>query len=79
MLKLKDQSLFKQQVLVAGEWCDADNGKTVDVTNPANGEKLGTVPMCGTAETERAIAAADVAQRAWRECRPRSAAPCCAS
>jgi succinate-semialdehyde dehydrogenase/glutarate-semialdehyde dehydrogenase len=65
MLKLKDPSLFKQQVLVAGEWCDADNGKTVAVTNPANGETLGTVPMCGTAETERAIAAADVAQRAW--------------
>jgi len=65
MLKLKDPSLFKQQVLVAGEWCDADNGKTVAVTNPANGETLGTVPTCGTAETERAIAAADVAQRTW--------------
>ena len=65
MIKLKDPSLFKQQVLVAGEWCDADDGKTVAVTNPANGETLGTVPMCGTAETERAIAAADVAQRAW--------------
>ncbi len=50
---------------MAGEWCDADDGKTVAVTNPANGETLGTVPMCGTAETERAIAAADVAQRAW--------------
>jgi len=65
MLELKDPSLLKQQVLVAGEWIDADNGKTVAVTNPANGRTLGTVPMCGTAETERAIAAADVAQRAW--------------
>ncbi len=65
MLKLKDPSLFKQQVLVAGEWTDADDAKTVAVTNPANGEILGTVPMCGAAETERAIAAADVAQRAW--------------
>ncbi len=65
MLKLKDPSLFKQQVLVAGAWCDADDGKTVAVTNPANGETLGTVPMCGTAETERAIAAADAAQRGW--------------
>ena len=65
MLQLKDPSLFKQQVLVAGEWCDADDGQTVAVTNPANGETLGTVPLCGTAETERAIAAADVAQRAW--------------
>ncbi|MEO8281165.1 MAG: aldehyde dehydrogenase family protein, partial [Ideonella sp.] len=67
MLKLKDPSLFKQQAYVAGEWVDADNGKTVAVTNPANGEQLGSVPMCGTAETERAIAAADQAQRAWRD------------
>ncbi len=65
MLNLRDPSLFKQQVLVAGEWCDADDGKTVAVTNPANGETLGTVPMCGTAETERAIKAADAAQRSW--------------
>ena len=67
MLQLKDPTLFKQQVCVAGEWVGADDGATVAVTNPANGETLGSVPMCGTAETERAIAAADVAQRAWRD------------
>ncbi len=66
MLKLKDPSLFKQQVYVAGEWIDADSGKTVAVTNPADGKQLGSVPMCGKAETQRAIAAADVAQRQWR-------------
>ncbi|MDH5540490.1 MAG: NAD-dependent succinate-semialdehyde dehydrogenase [Rhizobacter sp.] len=67
MLKLKDPSLFKQQVYVAGEWVNADDGTTVAVTNPADGKQLGTVPMCGAAETARAIAAADVAQRAWRD------------
>jgi succinate-semialdehyde dehydrogenase/glutarate-semialdehyde dehydrogenase len=67
MLKLKDPSLFKQQAYVAGQWIDADDGKTVAVTNPATGEKIGTVPVCGTTETERAIAAADKAQRAWRD------------
>jgi succinate-semialdehyde dehydrogenase/glutarate-semialdehyde dehydrogenase len=67
MLKLKDPSLFIQQALIAGEWVDADDGKTIAVVNPANGEQLGTVPMCGAAETARAIAAADVAQRAWRD------------
>ena len=66
-MKLKDPSLLVQQAYVAGRWVDADDGKTVAVTNPANGEKLGTVPLCGKAETERAIAAADVAQRAWRD------------
>ena len=67
VLTLKDPTLLKQQVYVAGEWSDADDGGTVAVTNPANGQTLGTVPMCGTAETVRAIAAADVAQRAWRD------------
>jgi len=67
MLKLKDPSLFKQQAYVAGQWIDADNGKTVAVTNPANGETIGTVPVCGSAETERAIAAADKAQKVWRD------------
>jgi succinate-semialdehyde dehydrogenase/glutarate-semialdehyde dehydrogenase len=65
MLKLKDPTLFRQQAYVAGAWIDADGGKTVAVNNPATGEQLGTVPMCGTAETERAIKAADVAQRLW--------------
>jgi succinate-semialdehyde dehydrogenase/glutarate-semialdehyde dehydrogenase len=67
MLKLKDPSLFKQQVYIAGAWVDADSGETVAVTNPATGEQLGTVPMCGTAETVRAIAAADQAQKQWRD------------
>ena len=67
MLKLKDPTLFKQQAFIAGAWVDADDGKTVAVTNPATGEQLGTVPMCGTAETVRAIEAADKAQQLWRD------------
>ena len=67
MLKLKDPTLLRQQAYVAGAWIAADDGKTVAVTNPATGEQLGTVPMCGTAETERAIKAADVAQRQWAQ------------
>ena len=67
MLQLKDPSLFKQQSYIAGAWVDADDGTTVAVNNPATGEQLGTVPMCGTAETVRAIAAADKAQRLWRD------------
>ena len=67
MLKLKDPSLLRQQAYVAGQWIAADDGATVAVVNPATGETLGTVPMCGTAETKRAIAAAEVAQRAWAQ------------
>ena len=67
MLKLQDPNLFRQQAYVAGEWIDADSLETVVVTNPATGERLGTVPLCGRVETARAIAAADTAQRAWRD------------
>ncbi|HEY9066435.1 MAG TPA: aldehyde dehydrogenase family protein, partial [Burkholderiaceae bacterium] len=65
MLNLKDPTLLRQQAYVAGEWINADDAATVAVVNPATGLTLGTVPMCGAAETKRAIAAAEVAQRAW--------------
>ena len=52
------ETYMRQANLIAGEWVGADSGKTIDVTNPATGDVIGTVPACGTAETERAIAAA---------------------
>ena len=58
MLKLNDPTLFRQQACIDGAWCDADEGKTVPVINPATGETLGTVPHMGAAETRRAIEAA---------------------
>ncbi|MFV0674855.1 NAD-dependent succinate-semialdehyde dehydrogenase [Variovorax sp. tm] len=64
-IQLKDPTLLRQQAYIAGAWVNADDGTTVAVTNPANGQQIGTVPMCGTDETARAIAAAEVAQRAW--------------
>ena len=41
---LQDFDLFRQQAYIAGRWCDADNGATAEVNNPATGEILGTVP-----------------------------------
>ena len=65
-MQLSDPSLFRQQVYIDGTWCDADDGGTVEVSNPADGASLGTVPNCGGAETARAIAAAEKAWPAWR-------------
>ncbi|WP_037503088.1 NADP-dependent succinate-semialdehyde dehydrogenase [Sphingomonas jaspsi] len=62
--------LLRQQCYIDGQWVDADNGETLDVTNPATGEKLGTVPKCGAAETRRAI---EAAERAWPEWRAKTA------
>ncbi len=66
MLQLKDPDLFRQHCYVDGTWIDADDGQTIDVTDPATGETLGTVPKLGGAETARAIAAAGRAYPAWR-------------
>lgn len=53
---------FKREAnFIDGAWVPADSGATIDVTNPATGEVIGTVPNAGTAETQRAIAAADKA------------------
>jgi succinate-semialdehyde dehydrogenase/glutarate-semialdehyde dehydrogenase len=67
MLELKDPSLLRQQCYINGEWCDANSGAKVAVTNPATGDKLGTIPYMGAAETARAIAAANAAWPAWRK------------
>ena len=52
---LKDASLLRQQCYIDGAWVDADNGKTIDVNNPADNSLIGTVPAMGADETRRAI------------------------
>jgi succinate-semialdehyde dehydrogenase/glutarate-semialdehyde dehydrogenase len=63
---LQDADLLRQQAFIGGRWCDADNGATFGVTNPATGETLGTVPKMGATETRRAIEAAKKAWAGWR-------------
>jgi len=62
---LKDPTLLRQQCYVDGTWIDADGGGKIDVTNPATGEVIGTVPNLQAAETRRAIEAAAAAFPAW--------------
>jgi succinate-semialdehyde dehydrogenase/glutarate-semialdehyde dehydrogenase len=66
-LPIKDKSLFRQQCYINGQWVDADSGKTIDVTNPATGDVLGTIPNMGAAETRRAIETANAAWGPWRK------------
>ncbi len=46
---------------IAGAWVGADDGATLDVTNPATGEVIGQIPKAGHSETMRAIDAAHAA------------------
>ena len=65
-LKLNDPTLLRELCFIDGGWSAADNGATLDVTNPATSKKLGSIPNMGAAETRRAIAAAAAALPAWR-------------
>ena len=48
-LPLKDPKLFRQQGYINGAWLDADAKATINVTNPANGAVIGTIPKMGAA------------------------------
>ena len=63
----KSSHFMRQANLIGGEWVQADSGATIDVTNPATGLKIGTVPKSGKAETRRAIEAAEAAFQTWRK------------
>ena len=65
-MQLNDPDLLRHQAYIDGQWCDAPDGSTTEIFNPANGESLGRVPNLGAEETRRAIEAAQAAQPAWR-------------
>jgi len=62
---LKDPELLATKAYVAGEWVDAADGATFEVTNPARGDVIATVASLGRAEAAEAIAKAAEAQKAW--------------
>lgn len=64
-INIKDPSLLKQLAYIDGQWVGADNGETLPVNDPATGEVIAQVPNLGAAETERAIASAEIAQKSW--------------
>jgi succinate-semialdehyde dehydrogenase/glutarate-semialdehyde dehydrogenase len=52
-------------MLIDGQWCEADDGRTYDVMNPATEERLTSVTYGGQVETRRALEAAAKAMPAW--------------
>ena len=64
-LKLNDSSLLKSEAFLGGAWRAANSGETFEVTNPATGETLTTVPKMGAEETSAAIDAAAAAFPEW--------------
>ena len=64
-INIKNKALLKDQCYINGEWMEAKDGSSSEVTNPANSERLGSLPNCGTDETILAITAANEAQKSW--------------
>lgn len=64
---LSDPNLLCMQAYINGQFLDADDQSVMEVTNPANGEVIATIPNMKGAETERAIDAANKAWPAWRK------------
>ncbi len=67
-------TLLKQQAYINGDFIDALNNKTFAVTNPATSEEICQVADLGEKETEQAILAAEVAQKAWAKVLPKERA-----
>jgi succinate-semialdehyde dehydrogenase / glutarate-semialdehyde dehydrogenase len=62
---LKDPSLLSTKAYVAGEWVDAKDGATFDVSNPARGDVLAALPDLQVEDATFAIEAAAKAQKEW--------------
>jgi succinate-semialdehyde dehydrogenase/glutarate-semialdehyde dehydrogenase len=57
---------IEEHLLIGGRWADAESGGRFDVTNPANGELVGTVADGSAADVEAAIDAAAEALEGWK-------------
>ena len=55
------------QLLIDGQWCDAADGKTLAVMNPATGLEIGRVAHASQADLDRALAATQKGFEKWRD------------
>jgi succinate-semialdehyde dehydrogenase/glutarate-semialdehyde dehydrogenase len=55
------------QLHINGKWCDAADGRKLEVVNPATEEVIGTHPHAGIADLEAALAAAETGFAVWRK------------
>jgi len=63
-----DFSKFKKEAaFIGGKWVGSETGAVIQVTDPATGTVIGSVPDVGAAETRRAIDAAQAAFLTFRE------------
>lgn len=62
---LHDPRLFREYAYADGRWIAAPDGAEIDVTNPADGTRVGAVPALSAAQVDETISAAHRAFREW--------------
>jgi succinate-semialdehyde dehydrogenase/glutarate-semialdehyde dehydrogenase len=58
------------QFLIANEWVPSASGRTIDVVNPATGDKIGAVSHANRQDLDRALDAAQAGFLAWKKISP---------
>lgn len=71
-IQLSDASLLRKTAYLNGNWIPARSGKTFDVTDPATGHVIGTMPDMDASDTDLAIEAAAAALPKYRKTTARS-------
>ncbi|MCG3809301.1 NAD-dependent succinate-semialdehyde dehydrogenase [Psychrobacter sp. Ps4] len=73
-LQLSNTDLLKQQCFIKDGWHAASDDSTIDVSNPFNGDIIGTVPSLTTDDVNDAVAASHEAQILWAAKTPKERA-----
>tara|TARA_B100001115_G_scaffold184326_1_gene186304 strand:+ start:479 stop:1930 length:1452 start_codon:yes stop_codon:yes gene_type:complete len=65
-MELNNKSLFREKCFVNGQWSDSEDGKTIEVNNPATMKIIGKVPNFSAEQTKSVIDKADSAFQTWK-------------
>lgn len=73
-LQLSNPDLLKQQCFIKDGWHAASDDSTIDVSNPFNGDIIGTVPSLTTDDVNDTVTASHEAQILWAAKTPKERA-----
>ncbi|WP_027963679.1 aldehyde dehydrogenase [Halalkalibacillus halophilus] len=55
----------QHQIYINGKYVDSENDEWIDIINPATEEVISRTPKCNEADVDRAVEAAEAAQKGW--------------
>ena len=64
-MQLPHPELLRDRAFIDGQWCHADNGATVTITNPATDETLASVPDSQVSKMRMLFLAGIFASQPW--------------